>query len=52
MNFGYFDSFFLARTLVRMGEAKVPVNGWQVTGCLTRADEDMHEIRFDVEMRA
>lgn len=52
MNSGYFDSFFLTRTLVRMGEAKVPVNGRQVMGCLTRADEGMHEMHIDVEMGA
>jgi hypothetical protein len=52
MNSGYFDSVFLAQTLVHMGEAKVPVNGRQVTACLTRADEGMHGIHIEVELRA
>jgi hypothetical protein len=52
MNSGYFDKSFAARTLVCMSEAKVPVNWRQVTGCLTRADEGMHEMHIDVEMGA
>jgi hypothetical protein len=48
----YFDNSVPARTLVCISEAEVPVSGSQVGGRMTQADESMHEIHIDVEMRA